>query len=60
MPRWVTVSTSEHGVLAKHERENVLDHDWNTTADLRGTDVWVDIGFLGGAAAPERARRGSR
>ena len=53
LPRWVVVSSSEHGVLAKHERENVLDHNWTTSADLRGTDVWVDIGFLGGSAAPE-------
>jgi len=53
LPRWVTVSTSEHGVVAKHERENVLDHNWTTSANLRGTDVWVDIGFLGGSAAPE-------
>ena len=53
LPRWVVVSTSEHGVLAKHERENVLDHNWPTNADLRGTDVWVDIGFLGDGAAPE-------
>ena len=52
LPRWTAVSTSEHGALAKHERENVLDHNWVTTADLRGTDVWVDIGFLGGTAAP--------
>jgi hypothetical protein len=53
LPHWVVVSTSEHGVLAKNERENVLDHNWPTSADLRGTDVWVDIGFLGGDAAPE-------
>ena len=53
LPRWVVVSSSEHGVLVKHERENVLDHNWTTSADLRGTDVWVDIGFLGGSAAPE-------
>ncbi len=53
LPRWVVVSTSEHGMLAKNERETVLDHNWTTSADLRGTDVWVDIGFLGGNAAPE-------
>ncbi|HEY1219656.1 MAG: discoidin domain-containing protein [Bryobacteraceae bacterium] len=53
LPRWVTVSTSGQGVLPKHERENVLDHNWTTRAELRGTDVWVDIGFLGGDAAPE-------
>ncbi|MFZ0934867.1 MAG: discoidin domain-containing protein, partial [Bryobacteraceae bacterium] len=53
LPRWVVVSTSEHGVLTKNERETVLDHNWTTSADLRGTDVWVDIGFLGGNAAPE-------
>jgi hypothetical protein len=53
LPRWVVVSTSEHGVLAKPERESVLDHNWTTSADMRGADVWVDIGFLGGSAAPE-------
>ena len=53
LPRWVVVSSSQHGVLAKHERENVMDHNWTTSADLRGTDVWVDIGFLGGSVAPE-------
>jgi hypothetical protein len=53
LPRWVVVSSSEHGVLAKHERENVLDHNWTTSADLSGSDVWLDIGFLGGSAAPE-------
>jgi len=53
LPRWIVVSTSDQGVLPKHERENVLDHNWTTSADLRGTDVWVDIGFLGGNVAPE-------
>ncbi|MGB7761097.1 MAG: discoidin domain-containing protein [Bryobacteraceae bacterium] len=53
LPRWVTVSTSGQGVLPKHERENVLDHNWTTNVQLRGADVWVDIGFLGGNAAPE-------
>jgi len=53
LPHWVVVSTSEHGVVAKHERENVLDHNWPTSADMRGADVWVDMGFLGSGAAPE-------
>jgi hypothetical protein len=53
LPRSVVVSSSEHGVLAKNQRDSVLDHNWATTADLKGTDVWVDIGFLGGSAAPE-------
>ena len=53
LPRSVTVSTSEGGALPKHERENALDHNWATTVDLKGDDVWVDIGILGGGAAPE-------
>jgi len=58
LPRWVVVSSSEHGVLAKHERENVLDHNWTTSADLRGTDVWVDIDSS--AAALRRSGPGGR
>jgi hypothetical protein len=53
LPHWVVVSTSEQGVLAKNERESVLDHNWATGTSLKGTGVWVDIGFLGGTAAPE-------
>jgi len=53
LPRFVVVATSEHGILAKHERENVLDHNWPTSTDMRGADVWVTIGFLGGSEAPE-------
>jgi hypothetical protein len=36
LPRWVSVATSEHGVLPKHQREWLLDDNGVTSVDLNG------------------------
>ena len=53
LPRWVAVSTSQHGVLKKNEREWILDGNWVTTVDLAGPNPWVQLELAGGAAPLE-------
>jgi hypothetical protein len=48
VPRWVTVSSSEQGVLKKNEREWLLDHNWLTGVSLKGTGGWVQVELAGG------------
>ncbi len=52
LPRWITVSTSTKGVLPKHQRELLLDHNWVTTVDQRGRGVWIQF-EIDGDAVPE-------
>jgi hypothetical protein len=53
LPRWVSVSTSAQGELPKNEREWLLDHNWLTGVDLKGTAGWVKIELAGGEGPPE-------
>ncbi|NIM47962.1 MAG: beta-glycosidase [Gemmatimonadales bacterium] len=53
MPKWISVSTSTHGVMAKNERERLLDHNETSTVELEGSDVWVQIQMEGGEDAPK-------
>lgn len=55
MPRWVSTSSSEHGVLKKNEREWLLDHNWTTSVDVKGGKGWVQIEF--GGERPPRVDR---
>ncbi len=52
MPRWVAVSTSVEGVLAKEDREIVLDHYPAVGLPLSGAKVWVEVEIGGGVAMP--------
>ena len=53
LPRWISVSTSQHGVFKKNEREWMLDGNWTTGVDLNGANVWVQVALGGGATALE-------
>ena len=53
MPRWISVSTSTHGVMAKNEREWLLDHNEVSAVELEGADVWIQIQMEGGGNAPQ-------
>ena len=53
MPRWISTSTSENGLLAKNQREWPLDENWVTNVEMKGTKVWVQIDLGGGDSAPE-------
>ena len=48
LPRWVSTSTSDAGVLSKLERELILDHNTFSAITLRGPKAWVQIGVGGG------------
>jgi len=48
LPRWVSTSTSRHGVLKKNEREWLLDGNWVTAIDLPGQHEWVQFELGGG------------
>jgi hypothetical protein len=51
LPRWISTSTSQGGVLKKGDRELMLDGNWATGVDLPGANVWVQL-ELGGGATP--------
>jgi hypothetical protein len=53
LPRWVASATSQQGVLAKNERERLLDRSPLTAVELKGTGGWVQIELGGGDGAPE-------
>lgn len=52
VPRWVSVSTSQQGVLKKNEREWLLDGNWVSGVTLRGKEAWVQF-EIGGDDPPE-------
>ncbi|MBN9662527.1 MAG: discoidin domain-containing protein [Acidobacteria bacterium] len=52
VPRWVSVSTSQQGVLRKNEREWLLDGNWVSGVTLRGKEAWVQF-EIGGDDPPE-------
>ena len=53
LPEWVATSVSYRGLLPKVEREFFLDHNVDTSVDLRGPHPWVQIQLGGGARIPE-------
>ncbi len=50
LPRFIATGSSEKPVLDKHEREWLLDDNWISSVNLKGPQVWVQAGFLGGPA----------
>ena len=52
MPRWVSVETSQQGVLPKNQREWVLDGNWVTDVSLKGPRGWIGI-EIGGDDPPQ-------
>ena len=53
LPDWVATSVSYRGLLPKVEREFFLDHNADTSVDLRGSNPWVQVQLEGGVSAPE-------
>jgi hypothetical protein len=53
LPDWVATSVSWRGLLPKHEREFVLDHNATSVVELRGPSPWVQVQLGGGARVPE-------
>lgn len=53
LPRWVSVATSDQGVLKKQEREHALDHNVTTSVTLNGSSAWLQLELLGGDAPLE-------
>jgi hypothetical protein len=53
LPRWISTSTSQQGVLKKNEREYILDGNWVTGLDLSGHSAWLQLELAGGAAPLE-------
>src|SRR5271165_3228550 len=48
MPRWVSVVTSDQGVLPKQDREHVLDHNNFSSIALAGASGWLELQLMGG------------
>ena len=51
-PRFLRVTTSQQGLLAKNQRELLFDGNWATFLNMAGSHVWVQVEF-GGAPPPE-------
>jgi len=52
-PRWFTVTTSDHGVLPKQEREHPVDHNTTTRVTITGSTPWIQFELAGGASPLE-------
>lgn len=55
-PRWVSVTSSLSGTLARKDREHLIDNNPITGADLAGTSGWVQM-ELGGGDTPREVDR---
>lgn len=53
LPRWVVTAEASRGVLAKHERELMLDHNLVSGIETSGKQPWVEVQFRGGDGPPE-------
>ena len=53
LPRWVSVSTSDQGIIRKEDREHLLDHSDYSSVVLNGTTGWIEIDMPGGDAPLE-------
>ena len=53
LPRWVVTSEASRGVLPKHERELLFDHNLVSGIETSGPQPWVEIQFCGGDGPPE-------
>jgi hypothetical protein len=53
LPKWISVSTSSHGILPRNERERLLDHNEVSTVELAGPRGWIEIQMEGGESAPQ-------
>jgi hypothetical protein len=53
LPRWLAVTTSQHGTVGKADREILFDHNPITSLSLSGSDPWVQIEFAGGKSPLE-------
>jgi hypothetical protein len=47
LPSWIATTTSSQGLLARDEREIVVDHGPTSAMDLRGPRSWVQIQLSG-------------
>ena len=53
LPRWIVVSEGTNGLLAKTDREVVVDHAPMNTLEIKSARAQVDIEIAGGTSAPE-------
>ena len=52
MPRWVSIATSQAGVLPKNQRDYLLDRNPMTSVSLTGPAAWVQFEWGGGDGPP--------
>jgi hypothetical protein len=53
LPRWVSVSTSDQGVLPKQQREHPIDRNNTSTVTLNSSTGWIELELAGGDAPLE-------
>ncbi|MGC4049729.1 MAG: hypothetical protein QM757_09480 [Paludibaculum sp.] len=57
VPRWISVSTSQQGILKKNEREWLLDGNWVSGVTLRGKEAWIQFEIGGDDRAGDQSAR---
>jgi len=53
LPKWIVVSEPSRGLIAKPDREVVVDHAPMNTMEIMGSPAQVEIEIAGGDGAPE-------
>lgn len=53
LPQWIETSTSNAGVLSKHERELFLDGNETSSVDVSGDNAWVEFDVRSGGKTHE-------
>lgn len=53
LPRWLVTTLSTTGVVPKHQREFLLDHNATSNVNLTGPSGWVQFELAGGDAPLE-------
>lgn len=53
MPSWISVSSSQQGIIPKNERENIIDRHPMTSLSLDGNTGWVQVEICGNGKIPE-------
>jgi hypothetical protein len=48
LPRWLSVATSDQGVLPKQDREHAVDRNITSAVTLKGASGWIELDLLGG------------
>jgi hypothetical protein len=53
LPGWIVTSSNKEKIIARNEREWIIDHNTMTRKNLEGQDTWLQIQMAGNYKVPE-------